>query len=147
MSTKCSIAHGDNFHLYQDLLDEEHVCLRLEHVEFSASPDELTVKIPLHLWEFLRSFPGADLSEANKTDEEIDQEARVRVDERLAKFKATESDSESTLLHLGGAFVMGPIELPREEQIANYVRYHHGLRQRHRQVLDRIEALKNSEPL
>lgn len=146
MSTKCSIAHGDNFHLYQDLLDDEHVCLRLGHVDFEASRDEVTVKIPLHLWEFLRSFPGADLSEANKTDDEIDQEANERVGERLAKVEATASDSAASLLELGGAFVMGPIELPREQQIANCVQHLRRLRHQQREVLGRIDALKKSQP-
>jgi hypothetical protein len=148
MSTKCSIAHGDSFHLYQDLLDEEHVCLRLGHVDFQASRDEVTVKIPLHLWEFLRSYPGADLSEANKTDDEIDQEASERVGERLAKVEATAtaSNSASSLLELGGAFVMGPIDLPREQQIANCVQHLRRLRHQQRELLSRIEALKRSQP-
>ena len=142
MSTKCSIAYGDNFHLYQDLLDERHVHLHLRQVEFEASGDELTVKIPLHLWEFLRSFPGADLSEAAKTDEEMEHEAIAKVDERLNKYSEAAADSAHPALQLGGALVMGPIDLPRDQQIENYIRYRRQLRERQREVLNSIQALR-----
>jgi hypothetical protein len=147
MSTKSSIAYGEDFHLYQDLFDEEHVCLRLEHVEFEAARDAVTVKIPLHVWEFLRSYPGADLSDAHKTDDEIDREAAILVDERLAKCHAAGKDSTHALLQLGGAMVMGSIDLPRDQQVTNYVQYHRQLRERQRQVLARIEGLKKFNPL
>lgn len=147
MSTKSSIAFGEDFHLYQDLLDEEHVCLRLEHVDFESTQDGVTVKIPLHVWEFLRSFPGADLSDAHKTDEDIDHEAAVRVDERLAKCDAAGNDSALSVLQLGGSLVMGSIDLPRDLQVANYVQYHRRLRERQRAVLDRIDTLKRSSSL
>jgi len=142
MSTKCSIAYGDNFHLYQDLLDEGHVCLRLSQCEFEARPDELVVKIPLPVWEFLRSFPGTDLSGAGKNDEEIHQEAIAQVDERLDKYRAADGGPGKNLLQLSGALVMGAIDLPREQQIANTVRHRQELRDRQRKILAEIEALR-----
>ena len=57
MSTKCTIKHGDDFHLYSDLVDqydeknaaEPPVYLRLSGVEFEASNREITVAIPRHV--------------------------------------------------------------------------------------------------
>ena len=37
MSTKVSVAYGDNFHFYQECLDEENVHLQIEGVEFKAN--------------------------------------------------------------------------------------------------------------
>lgn len=58
MPTKCSIAHGADFRLYSDVFDEGHVFLRLDSAAFAATPGGATAQIPLHIWEFLRSFPG-----------------------------------------------------------------------------------------
>ena len=45
MSTKCSIAHGIGFHLYNDSFDDEHVFLQLDHSNFTVTPDSLVVNV------------------------------------------------------------------------------------------------------
>lgn len=142
MSTKCSIAHGADFHLYSDCFDEAHVFLRLDNAEFEATQGGVTVKVPLHIWEFLRSFPGADLSDAGKTDAEIEREAIEAVDNRLSSAGAAKTTPGQSLIGLGGAFAMDGIDLPRDQQIANHVEHHQRQRSLQQDVLARIESLK-----
>lgn len=53
-----------------------------------ASPDRVTVAIPVVVWEVIRQYAGADLSWAAKTDEEIQQWVENEVDERIALSQA-----------------------------------------------------------
>lgn len=143
MSTKCSIAHGDGFHLYNDCLDEEHVFMRLDKTYFEATPDGVTVKLPLHVWEYLRSFPGADLSDACLSDKQILEEAIEAVDSRLARSTEASRDQPITLTELGTTLVMGDITLPRDQQIAMYVEHRRRQRTQQQAVLARVDALKS----
>ena len=143
MSTKCSIAHGTGFHLYNEVFDEKHVFLQLDKADFEVTPDRVMVKLPLYVWEYIRCFPGADLSYANVSDEQIHQEAIQAVDARLAKAAEANSDRMRSLIAVGGSFVMGDIALPRNEQIANYVAHHQRQRAQQREVLAQVESLRN----
>ena len=145
MSTKCSIAHGTGFHLYNDSFDDEHVFLQLDKADFKATPEGVTVKLPLHVWEYLRSFPGADFSDVNVSDAQIHEEAIQAVDSRLARAAEAGSDHLRNLIELGGALVMGDIALPRDQQIANYVAFHQRQRAQKQEVLARVEALRNQQ--
>src|SRR5574343_478775 len=84
MSTKSSIACGPNFHLYHEAFEQDAVYLELEQAFFEASPDKVTVAIPVVVWEVIRQYAGADLSWAAKSDEEIRQWVEHEVDERIA---------------------------------------------------------------
>ena len=143
MSTKISIAHGADFHLYSESFDEEHVFLRLDNAYYQASPGSVTVEIPLHVWEHLRSFPGADLSAAQLSDAEILREAEDAVNKRLATAASNGEEAQFILARLGGA-LMGSVDLPRDQQVANYVAYRNRQREQQKAVLARIEALKSS---
>ena len=55
MSTKCTLDHGETFHLYADVFRPNTVFLELHGVEFEASPSGVTVGIPLDLWDRLRA--------------------------------------------------------------------------------------------
>jgi len=81
MSTKSTITYGKEFHLYTDCFDEAHVWLSLDQpVEFEANPHAVTVRLPLALWEYLRTFTTAETDLADKTDAEL----RALAAERLA---------------------------------------------------------------
>ena len=88
MSTKCTIAYGKNFHFYHEVLDDNFVYLQLEGVEFEASYNQITVPIPVHIWEVIRQYQGIDLSWADKTDEEIGDYVEKEVDLRIAQSKS-----------------------------------------------------------
>ena len=47
MSTKQTIKHSDNYHLFTDVFDEMHVYLQLTDVQFEVSNMEVTVLIPI----------------------------------------------------------------------------------------------------
>lgn len=145
MSTKCSIAHGTGFHLYNEVFDEKHVFLQLDKADFEVTPDRVMVKLPLHVWEYIRGFPGADLSYAAVSDEQIHEEAVQAVDARLAKAAEANSDRMRNWIAVGGSFVMGDISLPRDEQIANYVAHHQRQRAQQREVLAQVELLRNKQ--
>ena len=145
MSTKCSIAHGTGFHLYNEVFDDEHVFLQLDNADFEVTPDRVMVKLPLHVWEYIRCFPGADLSHADVSDEQIHEEAVHAVESRLAKAAEASSDRMRDLVAFGGSFFMGDIALPRDEQIANYVAHHQRQRAQQREVLAQVESLKNKQ--
>ena len=143
MSTKCSIAHGTGFHLYNDSFDDEHVFLQLDKADFEATPDSVMVKLPLHVWEYIRSFPGADLSDADLSDEQIHEEAIKAVDARMTQAAQSKRGEIRNLIGAASDLVMGGIELPRDHQIASYVAHRQRQRAQQQEVLARVEALKN----
>lgn len=71
MSTKSTIAHGDNFHFYHEAADDDHVYLELEGVEFEAGHERVMVSIPIHIWETIRPLAGARLELVNHADEDL----------------------------------------------------------------------------
>lgn len=87
MSTKATIAHGPNFHLYHDLLDEDNVYLELEGTQFEAGYNRVMVPIPVHVWEVIRQYPGIDLEYVDKTDAELSQLVEHQVDDRIKKYE------------------------------------------------------------
>src|SRR5437016_35336 len=87
MSTKSTIAHGDDFHLYHEIFEDDFVYLELEGVEFRATRDRVMVPIPLAVWEVIRKRGGADLSLAAKSDEELRLLVGRVVDERIAEYQ------------------------------------------------------------
>ncbi|WP_290901720.1 hypothetical protein [Aquabacterium sp.] len=142
MSTKCSIAHGTGFHLYNEVFDDEHVFLQLDKAAFEATPDSVMVKLPLHVWEHIRSFPGADLSDSDLSDEQIHEEAIKAVDSRLAQAAKAKRGEIRNLIGTASDLVMGGIDLPRDQQILNYVAHRQRQRAQQQEVLARVEALK-----
>lgn len=60
MSTKSTIDHGDEHHLYLEIFEPGKVYLTLNRVEFEARPGSVTVAIPLDLWQRLRTIEFDD---------------------------------------------------------------------------------------
>ena len=145
MSTKSSIAHGTGFHLYNEVFDDEHVFLQLDKADFEATPDSVRVKLPLHVWEYIRSFPGGDLSDAELSDEQIHEEAIQAVDSRLTEAAQAKRGEIRNLTWIASDLVMGGIDLPRDQQIANYVAHRQRQRAQQQEVLARVEALKTQQ--
>ena len=56
MSTKSTIAHDRNFHLYREAFDEDYVYLEVEGTKFEASYNRVMLPIPVHVWEALRQL-------------------------------------------------------------------------------------------
>src|SRR5215467_8630207 len=123
MSTKSTIAHGRNFHLYHEALDEDCVYLELEGTKFEASYSRVMVPIPVHIWEVIRRYPGIDLEYADKTDAEIRDYVEQEVDERLKEYENANKRAKA-LVSLSGSLAFGTADQPRDQQIAKGIEYY-----------------------
>lgn len=118
MSTKSSIAHGKDFHLYNECFDEDGVYLELEgNPKYEVSPGSVMVRIPGHIWEAIRTFPGVWLEYANKSDAEIRAMVEKHVDERIAVWRKAKSKRQKGWASFCGGMVYGRAEEPRAKQI------------------------------
>ena len=145
MSTKCTIAYGKNFHFYHEVLDDNFVYLQLEGVQFEASYNQVTVTIPVHIWEVIRQYEGIDLSWAERTDEEIKDHVEKEVDARIKKYQEAENESEKNMISLCGSLTFGRADEPRQEQIKRGIEEYLGLKKHQQQVKKAIQQLQNQE--
>ncbi len=135
-----SIAHGRNFHLYHEALDEDYVYLELEGTKFEASYNRVMVPIPIHVWEVIRRFPGIDFKYAERTDTEIRLYVEQEVDERLKLYEGADGRSKG-LVSLSGSLAFGTADQPRDQQITTGVEYFTKVREHQRQIKQAIEEL------
>ncbi|MEL6578591.1 MAG: hypothetical protein AAFQ14_02475 [Cyanobacteria bacterium J06621_12] len=142
MSTKSSIVYGNSFHLYKECFDEENVYLELESVEFNASNNQVTVTIPVAIWEVIRAYGAVDLSYANYSDAEIETIVEEEVDRRMEKYRSTKDERARKFASLSGSICYGSAELPKNEQIENGVRYYRQVRERQLAIKNQIEAIE-----
>lgn len=66
MSTKITVKHGPQYHVYEECLDEGHIYLKLDGMQFVAAsavefefPPSVTVQIPRPIAEALGLIKGA----------------------------------------------------------------------------------------
>ena len=144
MSTKSSIAYGSNFHLYHEVLDDNYIYLELEQVPFEAAYNQITVPIPVHIWEVIRQYPGIDLTWAEKTDDDILQHVQQEVRERIEKFR-TVGGAQASLISLSGSMVYGSADLPEAEQIQKGIDSFYVLRTHQQQVKVAIQKLAEQQ--
>ncbi len=133
MSTRSTIAHGPNFHLYHEMLDDSYVYLELEGVHFEAGYNRVMVPIPIHVWEFIRTYSGIDLTWAEKTDEQIEQHVESEVDGRIERFEGADDDRKG-LTKILGSMVYGTADKSRESQISEGIRYFEKVREHQKQI-------------
>ena len=142
MSTKETVAYGNNFHLYKEGLDTDSIYLELEGVQFEASYNRVTVSIPVHVWEVIRQYPGVNLSWADKTDEEIIEYVEAHVDERIKRLEEAENSPNKRLIALIGSIPYGTADSPRIEQIEKGIEHYKSLRKHQQQIKDAIAEIK-----
>ena len=143
MSTKSSIAYGKDFHLYQECFDEENVYLELDSVEFNASNNQVTVTIPVAVWEVIRAYQAVDLSLADRSDGEIEAMVEEEVDQRIEKYQSTDDERAKQIVSLFGVLCYGSADLPRNEQIEKGIQYYCQVRERQLAIKNQIQALKS----
>jgi hypothetical protein len=141
MSTKATIAHGPNFHLYHDLLDEDSVYLELEGTQFEAGYNRVMVPIPVHVWEVIRQYPGIDLEYADKTDAELSRLVEQQVDDRIKQYAEADEKAKG-LVSLFGSLAFGTADQPREQQIAAGLDYFSKVRRHQLQIKQAIAELE-----
>ena len=148
MSTKASLAYGEGFHLYHEQLDEEEaVYLELEGdgVHFKVDQRSVTVRIPLHVWEYIRHRGGFQPQYHEMDDAALLQHVTNEVDERIREWEA--SSSKSVFLEICGSAVYGLASAPRDQQIAHGVVWATTRRAEEQAILARIQALAAKDPL
>ena len=51
MSTKITLSHGKDFHLFQEVCDVKSVYLTVDNHEFEANKNRVSIQIPIQVWE------------------------------------------------------------------------------------------------
>lgn len=143
MSTKSSLAYGENFHLYHECLDYDNVYLRLTKTPFQVENDNVTVIIPIHIWETIRHYGEPDLSFCDLTDADILDKVTKEVNERVEEYKKAGDERERSILNILGSLVFGLASSPRHEQIELGVKYYKFERNRQQEIKKKVEQLKN----
>jgi len=112
MSTKSTIAHGKDFHLYHDGnfgVRDKYVFFELDNCDFVAyAKSKITVRIPLQIWEFTRRYPGMSFDLAKLSDAELKQEVERRVDKNIDDYRKAGE---------GSKWLFFEADLPRKRQI------------------------------
>lgn len=137
MSTKSTIVHGRDFHLFHDGHfgeRDKYVFFELDNCDFVAyAKSKITVRIPLQIWEFIRRYPGMNFDLAQLSDAELKKEVERRVDKNIDDYR--KAGEGSKWLFFGA-------DLPRKRQIRElYERLAEG-RQWERKVLRNIREFE-----
>ncbi len=138
MSTKLTIASGDNFHFYEEAFDgySRYLKLNLDHTSVcEMTPTEVTIKIPADVWSVILGTEDNSYSWAKKTDDEIRAFAEGNVDERVL---AIASGSSPIL----GMLIYGSADLSRDAMVENAISYYCQKRSREERIVDLIEQHK-----
>jgi hypothetical protein len=143
MSTRTTIACGDDFHFYHEASDDDHVYLELETTQYAAGYGRVMLPIPIHIWETIRHLGGVELDLADACDEALQARVERAVEERIGRYQqAVREGRDSMLLVLMGLQPYGSPELPRDEQIRRGRRYFEGQRRWQQAARDRITQLR-----
>lgn len=73
MSTKITISHGPNYHLWEECFDRSSVYLRVEGHEYEVSNDRVMIQIPIEIWRAMLQ----DWSKKGWPKEEDGKEAEI----------------------------------------------------------------------
>ena len=144
MSTKCSLAQGEQFHLYSEVFDSEHVFLEIEGCKFEAENNRIMVEIPIAIWEVIRQHSLVDFSLVNKTDQELQEEVERLVQERIEEYTLA-SEKKKIILGLQGFLSYGPVENAKEKQISDGVEFYRNLRSHQANMKQEIERLQHMQ--
>jgi hypothetical protein len=129
MSTKCTVTHGEKFHLYEECFEDDGIYLEMETdmpgCAFSASPGYITVKIPIGLWEIIRKYTHESAKVLDMSDEQIQAKVEKNVDERIEEYKKNPKGLSSFI----GVIPYGLAEEPKEKQIQSGLKYWRTLQQ------------------
>jgi hypothetical protein len=148
MSTKCTISHGEDFHFYHEVLDDDHVYLELDTTHFEAGYGRVMLPIPIHIWETIRHLGGARLDLVDKADDSLLTMVERDVDQRIADYQQalSESRDRAGFVALFGCLPYGTADSPRDDQIHRGMEYFQRERQRQLEVKARIAALRKADP-
>ena len=148
MSTKSTIAHGENFHFYHEAFDDDHVYLELETTHFEARFGRVMLPIPIHIWESIRHLGGAQMDLADKQDNELLAMVEEEVDQRIAEHQQAmrETPDSAGFIRICGSLAYGMTDSPPADQIHRGMEYFQHKRQRQREVRSLVAAIRKGTP-
>lgn len=152
MSTKSTIQHGDNYHLYREVMEDDGVYLHLSNATFTTcSSSGVTVKIPAHIFNVLLRAQPIALPYAGWTDAQLRQHAVRKVRQRIKEYQlclrnAKKKGISDTTRHCGwiafcGSFVYGDITRSEKAQVATAMRYFRCERDRQTVITSKVAEL------
>ena len=144
MSTKSTIAYGENFHFYREALDRDHVYLELDTTHFEAGYSHVMVPIPVHIWETIRHLGAAELDLVNQSDEQLLARVQKAVEERAAEYQKVvrERPDHANFFAIIGSLTYGTADAPTDAQVRQGMDNFRRERQRQQQVQARIMSLR-----
>lgn len=111
MSTRCSLAYGDNFHLFTDLMDLDNTV----HLTIDCcGKHEHSISIPPEIWNTIIKVGPVDAHLVDVSDEKILKIATTRVD----AFRKNTKKNKNMLSLVGFQFGPSP---NRKSQIQHVV--------------------------
>lgn len=150
MSTKSSLAHGENFHFYEECFDDQNVYLELENTEFEVFQTQrpntkefsgrVMVRIPLETWITIQQVKPPHMDLVDKSDHELLEMVQTDVDERIAQIKTAITEGRRTLGMLMGSLVYGPADEARDVQIQSGITHFTEQRNQQHEILERSKA-------
>jgi hypothetical protein len=146
MSTKTTIAHGENFHFYRELFDYDHVYLQVDTTHFEAGYGHVMIPIPIHIWETIRHLGAAELDLVDLGDEQLLGKVEKEVEERVVEYQRVvrERPNHANLFAIMGSLVYGPANEPRDDQIRHGMDHFRKERLRQREIRARILSLRST---
>jgi hypothetical protein len=139
MSTKSSVAWGDDFHFYTEMHDGDNVYLRVDKAEFYATKHGVTVTIPRAIWEVIRERAATDLKAAFWTDEQLNLYAKGEEEKQRRRVDQHKRECEPCRSGDGCRVRFFYREPESEEEIAARWRNE---RTRQREIADRVAAYR-----
>jgi len=96
MSTKCTISHDSQYHLYQEIFDVSNVHLEIYDVNFEATNKSVNLEIPIKAWRAMIE----DWSKRGWPVEDDNKEIEISTEwieslQRLVTLKQTKEKHES----------------------------------------------------
>ena len=71
MSTKVSISHSKDHHLYQEIFDVSNVYLKVDRSEFEATNNSVMVQVPIKIWrQIVQDWTRAGWPESEDNSED-----------------------------------------------------------------------------
>jgi hypothetical protein len=142
MSTKASLCYGPKHHLYQEALDCDAVFLEIAGCDFQAScldaaAGEVTVRIPLAIWEHIRGFTIASFDLADLTDPDLQLHVHAKCEKRQQDIAKSRNEG---LAKFTGCLVWAG-NTP-EEELMNGMKWFEGERARQRALRSAIAELR-----
>lgn len=146
MSTKCSVAYGDNFHLYNECFDDSNIYLELDSTDYEVSYGRVIVKIPNHIWEVIRRRGEPRNDWRDKTDQEIEEQVVKEVDTRTKECpESIERIGRASIYAICGSIGSISWEDPREEQIQRGIELFKSQRKFQQEMWAKIEELEKKQ--